>query len=67
MRARARPVQLVDFQSPKRLHLRLNGGAAVLDERSSKHCQRWNARFDELDPVVEGLQRKERVDGRRKK
>lgn len=27
----------------------------------------WEARFDELDTVVEELKRKERVDGRRKK
>lgn len=27
----------------------------------------WAARFDELDKVVEGLKRKERVDGRRKR
>ena len=31
-----------------------------------KYCQLWEARFDELDKVVEGLKRKERVDGRRK-
>jgi DNA-binding transcriptional ArsR family regulator len=29
--------------------------------------QLWDARFDELDKVVEELKRKERVDGRRKK
>jgi len=29
--------------------------------------QRWEARFDELDKVVEGLKRKERVDAGRKK
>jgi DNA-binding transcriptional ArsR family regulator len=29
--------------------------------------QLWEARFDELDKVVEELRRKERVDGRRKK
>ena len=32
-----------------------------------KHRQLWEARFDELDKVVEELRRKERVDGRRKK
>ena len=32
-----------------------------------RHHQLWEARFDELDKVVEGLKRKERVDGRRKK
>src|SRR5277367_2294900 len=29
--------------------------------------QLWDARFDELDRVVEGLRRKERVDGRKKR
>jgi DNA-binding transcriptional ArsR family regulator len=29
--------------------------------------QRWDARFDELDKVVEELQRKEKVDGRKKR
>jgi hypothetical protein len=28
--------------------------------------QRWDARFDELDKVVETLKRKEKVDGRKK-
>lgn len=32
-----------------------------------RYRQLWEARFDELDKVVEGLKRKERVDGRRKK
>jgi DNA-binding transcriptional ArsR family regulator len=32
-----------------------------------KHRQLWDARFDELDKVVEELKRKERADGRRKK
>jgi DNA-binding transcriptional ArsR family regulator len=32
-----------------------------------RHRQLWDARFDELDKVVEELKRKERVDGRRKK
>jgi DNA-binding transcriptional ArsR family regulator len=32
-----------------------------------RYRQLWEARFDELDQVVEGLKRKERVDGRRKK
>jgi DNA-binding transcriptional ArsR family regulator len=31
-----------------------------------RYRQLWDARFDELDKVVEELQRKERVDGRRK-
>lgn len=29
--------------------------------------QRWDARFDELDKVVEELKRKEKADGRRKR
>jgi DNA-binding transcriptional ArsR family regulator len=32
-----------------------------------RYRQFWDARFDELDEVVEELKRKERVDGRRKK
>jgi DNA-binding transcriptional ArsR family regulator len=32
-----------------------------------RYRQLWDARFDELDKVVEELKRKERVDGRRKK
>ncbi|NRF71573.1 helix-turn-helix transcriptional regulator [Aquincola sp. S2] len=32
-----------------------------------RYRQLWEARFDELDKVVEGLKRKEKVDGRRKK
>ena len=31
-----------------------------------RYRQLWDARFDELDQVVEELKRKERVDGRRK-
>ena len=32
-----------------------------------KYRQLWEARFDELDTVVEGLKRKEKVDGRKKR
>ncbi len=32
-----------------------------------RYHQLWDARFDELDKVVEELKRKENVDGRRKK
>jgi DNA-binding transcriptional ArsR family regulator len=32
-----------------------------------RYRQLWDARFDELDKVVEEMKRKERVDGRRKK
>ena len=32
-----------------------------------RHRQRWNARFDELDRIVEELRRKEKVHGRKKR
>ena len=32
-----------------------------------RHRERWDARFDELDKVVEELKRKEKVDGRKKR
>jgi len=32
-----------------------------------RHRQRWNARFDELDRIVEELKRKEKVHGREKR
>jgi len=32
-----------------------------------RHRQRWEARFDELDAVVEELKRKEKADGRKKR
>ena len=32
-----------------------------------RYRQRWDARFDELDKVVEELKRKEKADGRRKR
>ena len=45
-------------------------GLGRLDEEAAwieRHRQLWNARFDELDKVVEELQRKEKVDGRKKR
>ena len=45
-------------------------GVYRLDKEAAwieRYRQLWEARFDELDKVVEGLKRKERVDGRRKK
>ena len=45
-------------------------GVCRLEEEAmwiERYRQLWEARFDELDKVVEGLKRKERVDGRRKK
>ena len=44
-------------------------GLRRLDEEAAwveRHRQRWDARFDELDKVVEELKRKEKVDGRKK-
>jgi len=32
-----------------------------------RYRQRWDARFDELDQVIEELKRKEKVDGRKKR
>jgi hypothetical protein len=32
-----------------------------------RYRQRWDARFDELDKVVEELKRKEKLDGRKKR
>jgi len=32
-----------------------------------RYRQRWDARFDELDKVIEELKRKEKVDGRKKR
>ena len=45
-------------------------GARRLEEESAwmeKYRQLWDARFDELDKVVEALKRKEQFDGRKKR
>ena len=45
-------------------------GRRRLEEEAAwieRHRQRWDARFDELDKVVEELKQKERVDGRKKR
>jgi DNA-binding transcriptional ArsR family regulator len=45
-------------------------GMRRLDEEAAwieRHRQLWDARFDELDKVVESLKRKEKVDGRKKR
>jgi DNA-binding transcriptional ArsR family regulator len=42
---------------------RLEQETAWLDQ----HCQLWDARFNELDEVVEELKRKEKSDGRKKR
>jgi len=42
-------------------------GPRRLDDETAwieRYRQLWNARFDELDKVIEDLQRKETVDGR---
>ena len=44
-------------------------GSHRLEEETDwleRHRQLWDARFDELDKVVEELKRKEKVDGRNK-
>ncbi len=44
-------------------------GPRRLEEEAAwieRHRQLWDARFDELDKVVEELKRKEKVDGRNK-
>jgi DNA-binding transcriptional ArsR family regulator len=45
-------------------------GLCRLEEEAAwieSHRQRWDARFDELDEVIEELKRKEKVDGRKKR
>src|SRR6187401_1390369 len=45
-------------------------GRCRLEEEAAwieRYRQRWTARFDELDTVVEELKRKEKVDGRKKR
>ena len=45
-------------------------GVLALEEEAAwieRHRQLWNARFDELDKIVEHLKRKEKVDARRKR
>ena len=45
-------------------------GLRRLEEEAAwieRYRQRWDARFDDLDKVVEELQRKEKVDGRKKR
>src|SRR5262245_48128630 len=45
-------------------------GVHGLDEEAAwieRYRQLWDARFDELDKVVEELERKEKVDGRKKR
>ena len=45
-------------------------GLRRLEEEAAwieRYRQLWDARFDELDKVVEALKRKEKVDGRKKR
>jgi DNA-binding transcriptional ArsR family regulator len=45
-------------------------GARRLEEETAwleRHRQLWESRFDELDKVVEELNRQERIDGRKKR
>lgn len=45
------------------------GGRGLQEEAAwiERYRQLWNARFDELDNVVEELKQKEKVDGRKKR
>jgi hypothetical protein len=50
--------------------LRLSTALRGLEEEAAwieRYRQLWDARFDELDKVVEELKRKEKVDGRNKR
>lgn len=45
-------------------------GLRELEEEAAwieRYRQLWDARFDDLDKVIEDLKRKERVDGRKKR
>jgi len=45
-------------------------GLRRLEEEAAwieRYRQLWDARFDELDKIVESLKREERVDGRKKR
>src|SRR6476469_220844 len=45
-------------------------GPRRLEEEAAwieRYRQLWDARFDELDNVIEGLKRKEKIDGRKRK
>ena len=45
-------------------------GLRRLEEEATwieRYCQLWDARFDELDKIVEELKRKEKTDGRKKR
>jgi len=45
-------------------------GLRRLEEETAwieRYCQLWDARFDELDKIVEELKRKEKTDGRTKR
>jgi DNA-binding transcriptional ArsR family regulator len=42
-------------------------GLSEVTEWIEKYHQLWDARFDELDKVVEELKRKERINGRKKR
>ena len=45
-------------------------GARRLEQETAwleRYRQRWDARFDELDKVVEELKQKEKIDGRKKR
>jgi hypothetical protein len=58
-----RPPKYWELRTCKLGLLRLEEEAAWIE----RYRQVWDARFDELDKVVEELKRKEKVDGRKKR
>jgi hypothetical protein len=54
----------------EKFHMTLTGikkHVGVLAAWIERYRQLWDARFDELDKVVEELKRKEKLDGRKKR
>jgi DNA-binding transcriptional ArsR family regulator len=61
--------QLVTTEKVGRVRTCRLGPRRLEDETAwiERYRQHWEARFDELDKVVEGLERKEKIDGRKKR
>ena len=61
--------ELVTTEKVGRVRTCTLGPRRLADEAAwiERYRQLWEARFDELDKVVEELQRKEKVDGRKKR
>ncbi len=60
-------VGLVSTQKVGRVRTCRLGGRRLEDEAAwiERYRQLWEARFDELDKVVEELKQKEKIDGRK--